>query len=262
VPENLELKNDSRENLRQALEVVIANPEEPIIATAIRQSLLQTSSKPVRIRGIDGNEYIVKGKQAGRQIINDQVVARLGQVMNAPVGEPCLVEISQDLLDLEPEFSYLATGIAHATKFIPNCSDDHGEFLFANSSANHSRFASLAVLYGWIYADDHQFLCENQSPRLVYSVDHGHFFVGGPDWTSEHLSIYVDPAQPDHLLVRNCKLNNEDLIPALAALERISEQTIVQVVGGVPEEWGISIDERLTLVEYLIKRKHELLANF
>ncbi|MFZ4729523.1 MAG: HipA family kinase [Pseudanabaena sp.] len=261
MPENLESENSHREKLRQALEDVIANPEEPIIATTIRRGW-QSSAKPVLVRGIDGNEYVVKGKQAGRQIINDRVAAKLGQAMQAPVGEPYLVEISQELLDLELEFSYLATGVAHATKFIPNCSDDHGEFLYASSSVNHSRFASLAVLYGWIYADDHQFLRENQSPRLVYSVDHGHFFVGGPDWTIEHLSNYLNPAKPDHLLVRNCKLNNEDLIPTLAALGRISEQTIVQIVGGVPEEWGISIDERLTLVEYLIKRQHELLANF
>ena len=260
MPENLESENLHREKLRQALEVAIANPEDPIVVITIRESL-PTLARPVRVRGIDGNEYVVKGKQAGRQIINDQVVAKLGQAMKAPVGEPCLVEISQDLLDLDPKFSYLAAGVAHATKFIPNCLDDRKQFLFANSSVNRSRFALLAVLYGWIHADDHQFLWENKSPRLVYSVDHGHFFIGGPNWTIGHLSSYVDPVKPDHFLVRNCKLNAEDLIPAVAALERISEQTIVQVVGSVPEQWGISIDERLTLVEYLIKRQHELLAN-
>ena len=213
------------------------------------------------VRGIDGNEYVVKGKQAGRQIINDRVVAKLGQAMQAPVGEPYLIEISQDLLDLDPEFSYLAVGIAHATKFIPDCSERE-LFLDIDKSTNRSRFAALAVLYGWLYASDHQFVYKKQSPHLVYSIDHGNFFVGSPEWTIERLGRKVAPAKPDHLIVSSYRLNDEDLRSALNALREISEQTIVQTVRNIPQEWGINIDERLALVEYLIQRQHDLLANF
>ncbi len=264
MPENLSSENLHREELRQALEEAIATPEEPIIATTIRKGW-NSSAKPVLVRGIDGNEYVVKGKQAGRQIINDRVVAKLGQAMNAPVGEPYLIEISQDLIEINPDFSYLATGIAHGTKFIPDCSDDREFFLHFDKSKNLSRFASLAILYGWMYASDHQFIYGKQSPRLVYSVDHGNFFVGSPEWTIERLgrkSSPYSPAKSDHLIVSTYKLNEEDLTPALNALREITEQTIVQTVGNIPQEWGISIDERLCLVEYLIKRQRELLASF
>lgn len=267
MPEDLASKNLHREELRQALEEEISNPEELILPTDIIRVLPPSSSNPLLIRAFDPcssryGEYIVKGKQAGRQIINDRVAAKLGQSMQAPVGQPYLMEISQELLDVDPDFSYLATGIAHATKFIPNCSDDHGGFLYANSSANRSRFAYLAVLYGWMHANDRQFMHEKKPPLLVYSVDHGHFFVGGPDWTREHLTGHVEFAQPDPMIVKSCNLNDEDLKPALTALKGISQQTIVQVVGSVPTEWGISIDERITLVEYLVKRQNELLEFF
>ena len=260
MPENLESENSHREKLRQALEVAIANPEEAIIATTIRRGW-QSSAKPVLVRGIDGNEYVVKGKQAGRQIINDRVVAKLGQAMQAPVGEPYLIEITQDLIDLDSEFSYLAVGIAHATKFIPDCSEREF-FLHIDESTNRSRFAALAVLYGWLYASDHQFVYKKQSPHLVYSIDHGNFFVGSPEWTIERLGRQVAPAKPDHLIVSTYKLNDEDFSPALNALQEITEQIIMQTVRDIPQEWGINIDERLTLVEYLIQRRHDLLANF
>ena len=261
MQDNLEPKNASREELRQALEAAIANPEEPIIATTIRRGW-KSSAKPVLVRGIDGNEYVVKGKQAGRQIINDRVVAKLGQAMNAPVGEPYLIEISQDLIEINPDFSYLATGIAHGTKFIPDCSDDRELFLDVDKSKNLERFASLAILYGWMYGSDHQFIYKKQSPRLVYSVDHGNFFVGSPEWTIESLGRKFSPAKPDHLIVSTYKLKDEDLTPALNALREITEQMIMQTVCNIPQEWGVNIDERLVLVGYLMERQHDLLANF
>ena len=262
MSEEFELTNENREKLRQELECAIANPEEPIIATTIRRGW-QSSAKPVLVRGIDGNEYVVKGKQAGRQIINDRVVAKLGQAMQAPVGEPYLIEISQDLLDLDPEFSYLAVGIAHGTKFIPNCSDDRELFLHFDKSKNLERFASLAILYGLMYASDHQFIYKKQSPRLVYSVDHGNFFVGSPEWTIESLARRIAPAAPDRLIGTTYKLDSNDLDCEVFGLqEKISDHTIVQTVGGVPEEWGINIDERMALVEYLTKRRDELITNW
>lgn len=261
MPENLESENANREKLRQALDEAIANPEDPIIATTIRRGW-KSSAKPVLVRGIDGNDYVVKGKQAGRQIINDRVVAKLGQAMHAPVGEPYLIEIPQDLIDIHSEFNYLDIGIAHGTKFIPDCSNDRELFLHIDKSKNLERFAFLAILYGWMYASDHQFIYRKQSPHLVYSVDHGNFFVGSPAWTIESLGRKFSPAKPDHLIVSTYKLKDKDLSPALNALREITEQMIMQTVCSVPQEWGVDIDERLVLVGYLVERQHDLLANF
>jgi len=261
VPEDFEINNARREELRQTLEKVVATPEEPTLITTIRKGWI-SAAKPVLVRAIDKCEYVVKGKQAGRQIINDRVVAVLGQAMKAPVGEAHLVEISEDLIENYPEYSYLEVGTAHATKLIPNCWDD-SSLLFRNAkSQNRLRFASLAILYGWMHANDHQIICQQQSPYLVYSVDHGNFFVGGPKWTIESLKTRVGAAEPDSWLLSKCKLYNlrkEDLQSALTDLKEISEDIIVQAVSSVPKEWGISIDERLALVEYLIQRQNDLL---
>jgi hypothetical protein len=44
-----------------------------------------------------------------------------------------------------------------------------------------SRFASIAIFYGWLGANDRQFIYGKNAPYKVYSVDHGHFFPNGED---------------------------------------------------------------------------------
>jgi hypothetical protein len=66
---------------------------------------------------------------------------------------------------------------------------------------NRPRFAALAVLYGWIPAGDAQLIYRQTVSHLVYSVDHGHFFPGGPNWTLAGLSGFV-PLSPSPIAHR------------------------------------------------------------
>ena len=56
-------------------------------------STYSTASRPVLLRCDDGNQYVVKGKDTQRQMLNDQIVPRLGAAIDAPVGEVCLVDV-------------------------------------------------------------------------------------------------------------------------------------------------------------------------
>ena len=78
----------------------------------------RTKAEPVLLKCNDGREYVVKGQQAGRQIVNDQITARLGFAIGAPVGEPKIVEVSAELIAIEPRLSHIPSGTAHATLFI------------------------------------------------------------------------------------------------------------------------------------------------
>src|SRR5690242_8376939 len=51
-----------------------------------------TASTPVRLACDDGNEYVVKSAHAGRMIVTDQIVGRIGIACGAPVGAPALVD--------------------------------------------------------------------------------------------------------------------------------------------------------------------------
>ncbi len=65
-----------KKNGSRLLETAIAQPHDPILIAHFRQSW-KSSAQPVLARGIDKCNYVVKGQQAGRQIVNDQIIARL-----------------------------------------------------------------------------------------------------------------------------------------------------------------------------------------
>jgi hypothetical protein len=221
----------------------------------------ETDTRPALVKCSDGKVYVVKGAQAQHKAVSDQIVARLGGLMNAPVAKPKLVNISAELIEIEPRLSHFQPGLAHATLYIEGCVDSY-DLRAIKELQNRSRFADLAVLYGWVQAYDRQFIYRKRSPQLVYSVDHSHFFpfdLETNDWNSTTLqqspSAKLDP------LSMECKLTSLEINLALRSLESVSENDILSTVSIPPDEWGITMDERLMLVEFLIRRKQELLAS-
>ncbi len=63
----------------------------------------------------------------------------------------------------------------------------------------------------------------------------------------------------DKKLVSSCGLTNNDIRQALIALKTVTEETIIQAVASPPSEWGITMEERVAMVEYLMKRQQKLL---
>lgn len=249
-------RGERREGWQSLLENWANQREKPLRALTFFRGW-STKARPVLVECDDGNKYVVKGQQAGRQVVNDQIVARLGLAIDAPIGEPRIVDVTE-LAVIEKNLSHIVPGTAHGTRFIPGCFDDR-TLIATSEPDNRSRLARLSVLYGWVTANDWQFLYRKDPPRLIYSVDHGHFFPGGPDWNETQL-LTTSHAELDPCF-EDCYLTQEEVGDALRALEAITEEKIIQAVSSPPDEWGLTIGERVTLVEYLTRRRKELLAS-
>jgi hypothetical protein len=173
---------------------------------------------------------------------------------------PALVIIPDELQRIEPRLQDITPGIAHGTLFI-NDTTDRQWISHVDKDYNRTRFALLAILYGWLGAGDHQLVYSNHEPNLVYSVDHGHFFPGGPNWTNE--SLVMSPGvQPYSELYNGCGLNELDINVALVALRNITDNDIIDAVGIPPDEWGVSMAERIEMTKFIIKRRDNMLATF
>jgi hypothetical protein len=227
-----------------------------------------TASRPVALSCDDGQVYVVKGRQAGRQAINDHIVSALGALLGAPTARPALVRVDQGLIDAERELQDLhgsgpfVAGVWHGTLHVGNVSDDREAFAHQTVPENRLRFAHLAVLYGWAYtSQDHQFLYAKTEPRLVFSVDHGHFFPNGPDWTIASLQAHSTVAVPDPTITASCSLNSTEVREARTVLGGLDElREIAWAVAAPLEEWGLSMDERVAMAEYLARRRREMLG--
>lgn len=224
-----------------------------------------TFSKPVVLKCDDGHIYVVKGRQDGRPqvsrvMITDHIVGRLAKALGAPVPEVKLVEVPAELRGAQPQLQHMMTGVAHGSRNVADATE-RAVIQHTDVPENRPRFALLAILFGWAHASDHQFIYEKSPPHRVYSVDHGHFLPNGPDWTTESLKN-ATAAQADASLTQAVGLTEAELKEATARLAQVESQVIVEAVASVPEEWGITAEERVRLVEFFGKRREELIARY
>lgn len=239
------------------LEVAINKPRQTVKAIDFIEAK-RTKAQPVILECDDSREYVVKGQNAGRQIVNEQIVARLGLLLGAPIPETQIVEIPDELIQLEKNLAHIPAGTAHGSLYLRDTYFDRC-LIATGEDVNRPRLALLAVLYGWVGANDRQYLFTNETPRLIYSIDHGHFFPNSPNWTANDLAI-AQNAQLDPAFVSECHFTPPEIDQAITALVNINEGEIVDAVAYPPTEWGITIDERTMMLQYLIKRQFQILA--
>jgi hypothetical protein len=259
-PWRLNLVAPSREEWEKMITAASEKRSLPLKAQTYRNKKWSSASNPVLLACSDGQEYVVKGRQNGRMVANEQIVGTLARKLGAPVPEVRLIDVSAELIALNPEMQHMQPGLGHGSlSLLPDCTErvwlDH-----AKLPGNRSRFALLAVLYGWIHANDHQLVYRKTPPELVFSVDHGHFFNGGPAWTPDSLN-QAGRAVPDVGIVQGCQIADEELSEALKALRALNPGSISEAVATPPADWQLSIVDRVAAADYLYKRQGEILAS-
>lgn len=244
--------------------------EKTVVAVTFLRRRTDTASHPVYVECDDGKTYIVKPPRKdtdqGRMLFNDQVIARFGALIGAPVPRVALVSISQTLIDLNPHqqqgLGHCQSGVSHGSELIKNVTERIDQFEHVADDENKNRFALLGVLHGWIGFSDRQFLFEIDEPFRVWAVDHGHFFPNGPNWTPATLATAAAPqVAPD--LAAACSLANDELHAVCSILvEKVTDDKIARVLAIPPDAWGVKIDERIGLAKYLSARRDALLKAY
>ncbi len=192
-------------------------------------------------------------------MIADHVVGRAGQLLEAPVPAVAFVDVPAELVAAQPELGNFLPGIAHGSRFIPNTTEREG-LSHVGEPTNRTRFARLAVLFGWAHGSDHQFIYEKAAPPRVYSHDHGHFFPGAPNWTAASLAQHN--ANLDANIVNGCNLTPAEIAEAIARLSHVAPADLDEIVVGVPAGWDITLEERTAMVGFLTMRRAALIAQY
>ena len=214
-------------------------------------------SKPAAMSCDDGHTYVAKGRVGiERSMIAEQVIGRLTPHIDAPVPPVILVQID-DLRVLEPQMAAFAPGrLAHGSRDAGEPCGDRMGFQHGFAAENRSRFAALCILYSWCLASDHQVIYGNATPHLVYSVDHGHFLAGGPNWTAATLQAGPPAVQDGYFTPLN--LTDAELRDGRRRLAAITAEQIATAVAAPPDDWGLTLQDRIVLAEYLLTRKNQL----
>ena len=93
---------------------------------------------------------------------------------------------------------------------------------------------------------------------MVFSVDHGAFFTGSSDWDVGSLRTSMS-ADVDQLVSIPADLSRSVIQSAVDRLNAATNEVIAEVVTDIPADWGITLDERVVLAQYLGNRRDALL---
>jgi hypothetical protein len=169
------------------------------------------------------------------------------------------------LIDLNPHpqqgLGHCQPGIAHGAELLRDVTERIDQFQHVADDDNKNRFASLGVLHGWIGFSDRQFLYEVSDPFRVSAVDHGHFFPNGPNWTLATLATAAAP-QVAADLVAACSLSDDEINGVCSILVKITDDEIARILAIPPDEWGVKVDERIGLANYLSTRRDAMLKTY
>jgi hypothetical protein len=192
-------------------------------------------------------------------LFNDQVAARLGALVGAPVPDVALVTVCAELIAANNDPSVLGhirSGVAHGSLAIADVSERVNDF--QSVAENTDRFSALNVFCGWMGAQDRQFLYKTMPPPHVYSADHGHYFPNGPEWTISALAG-APAADLRTDMYSGCGLTKVDLAESINRLRGLYKPAIASILAVPPDEWGVALADRAALANYLWRRRDELL---
>ena len=221
---------------------------------------------PFRATANDSNIYFVKSLDTcvpgGKpSLAVEQIVARLGDLIAAPVCKTSLIRIP-DALDgyaPYPNRGRLSPGLAHASLAL-NRAEDRAPMLVARTKDNNSRrHVGLYALYDWCFGMDPQWLLDLDNDLAIYSHDHGLYFppLTQPGWNRGELIRHVD--EPHELRDPREGLLSEEAKRVALAIGQVSRDDLAAILRAVPASWPVS-DAELEVLGWFLERRAAAVA--
>ncbi|MFF2879068.1 HipA family kinase [Gottfriedia sp. NPDC057991] len=220
----------------------------------------------------DGNRYAVKCKNnfhGTRELVNEYVVAKLGQLLNLPVVPFEIVNMSEKQIQQIPQkfSSQYQPGNQFASLFIDNCIGlaKKPPRPTINEVNNPHILAGILVFDYWVHDADRtkSNILLKRHPDGQYDIqmiDHGKCFPGGYKWNAETLQKSKKFKKDSIVHIWTVDMLN-DLNIITSYIEKIlalSDASIEEVIQDIPVDWNVSNEDKAALFNYLKDRKKTL----
>lgn len=207
------------------------------------------------MRADDGRRYWCKSLnnfQSPRVPINEQLVARLGTLINAPVCTPQLVQLDAIAgWEIRPGTNRLVeAGWAHGCLAVESAVETRTLDRRAEDD-NRVRHAGIQAIYDWMCGNDPQWLMASADANSFHSHDHGHYFAG-PDWTSTTLGTMLTT---EYTVPDTSNLDPMELARLADALDGLQREDIEEQVAKLPASWPIDDAELESFVDLADARR-------
>ena len=208
------------------------------------------------VRASDGRRWWVKplsNPQSERVTINEYLVGRIGSAIGAPTCEVSLIEIDENHAGhvITPG-RVLELGYSYCSADVPDAYEIKSTLSHRLRDDNRARHVGVFALWDLCFGGDPQWLHQTTDDERTWSHDHGHFFPGGPDWTTDSLVAHVHIPHP---LGADATDLDPNAVEAMATrIESLSAASIVPILLSIPAGWPIEDEELETLGWFIEER--------
>jgi hypothetical protein len=261
-----------------------------VIEPVAYQKKLPGKSNAHLITFSDGNDYVVKFFQPGfeKALPNEWVGYCLARYLQMPVPYGRIVEIPMDFFEKVQEqqkeagiaevsdFSQLSNvPFQFASLYVPDCVDGH-EVTEMSSITNAESLASVILFDYWVGNQDRtrknilfQAGCEGEQTQGLVNVQNTYHLwaidqaeiLGGFNWQHadlEGLSKGIIKSTA-HKMIASFIESEVEFYKQLEVIQTIPILLIEEIVSLIPDEWGVTKEERKAIVTTLLYRRHKVL---
>jgi hypothetical protein len=207
----------------------------------------------------NGKRYWLKwpGNPHGNlSLAHELIVARVGELIGAPVRPTRLVSVDQALVEsYYIDGQRLPSGLYVGSELLPDV-EEHTSITRVTRDGNAQRFPHYLALWDLCLGTDLQLLFHLSEHHQVWSIDHGLWFDSlEGDWTADLLSVRVNEPWPwpDQVLPKG--LDGAALAAAADAVGRLTIEDLAGVIRCVPLEWGVPDHVLRTLALFVDARR-------
>lgn len=221
----------------------------------------------------DEDIYIVKFKenpQGLRVLINEYVCAEIGTIIGLPLPSPALIRVSEDFVrHNNQELSIhigaeITPGIHFGTKKVKKA--------YPITNSDMLKFAKNNDIIPDIILFD-QLVCNRDrdsnggnllfdaTKKEIVVIDHTHVFDLGSIWTNTDLDQRIDQEftafDASGYVYRKFVpfiRGNNPFYASLQRMARLKESDLWNIINGIPIEWGVTIQEKESLMRYIFDR--------
>ncbi|MED3692328.1 hypothetical protein P4534_26745 [Peribacillus butanolivorans] len=238
-----------------------------MIMPTVYQKKLEGKSNAHLITFSDGKDYVVKYFQTGfeKTLPNEWVAYCLARYLGLPIPYALLVEIPQEFSSKVPELAQMShTNFQFASLYVPNCVDGH-QVSNVSKIINHQSLASIILFDYWLCNRDrtrknillHE---ESLNSYQLWAIDHAEVF-GSYNWLQpdlERLPVGILKSATHQKMALFIE-DEKQFIEQLELIQTMPILLIEEIVALIPDDWGVSMEEKKGMVTTLLNRRKNIL---
>ncbi|MCO0597977.1 hypothetical protein NGI46_10920 [Peribacillus butanolivorans] len=238
-----------------------------MIMPTVYQKKLEGKSNAHLITFSDGKDYVVKYFQPGfeKTLPNEWVAYCLARYLGLPIPYAQLVEIPQEFSSQVPELAQMSqTNFQFASLYVPNCIDGH-QASHVSNIINHQSLASIILFDYWLCNGDRTrknilLYEENLNSYQLWAIDHAEVF-GSYNWLLPDLGrlpVRILKSATHQIMALFIE-DEKQFTEQLELIQTMPILLIEEIVALIPDDWGVSMEEKKGMVTTLLSRRKNIL---